>query len=231
MRKSINKTTVIIVLVVFLTLSVGYALFSDTITIEGTATAQGTFDITATCITNLDDTQKELVFETGAYYEEEDNGYENESCTVLDDKVTYSVGLKYPTATKTILIKLTNVGNIDAKFNLEDYIINMDEGYSIKAYNSDTNELINGNIEYHRSFIRASYMIFQKADGTYILDNDDESEEFFEINDESIYVVLKSNESFYIVMNAVWDSYNFEDNVYYVAKQNVKIDWIQAVGN
>ena len=130
-----------------------------------------------------------------------------------------------------MLIKLKNVGNIDAKFNLEDYVISMDEGYSVNAYNSDTNELINGNIEYKSSFINASYMIFQKADGTYILDDDDESEEFLEINDESIYVVLKPNESFYIVMNAVWDSNNFEDNVYYVAKQNVKIDWIQAVGN
>ena len=53
MRESINKTTVIIVLAVFLTLSVGYALFSDTITIEGTATAQGNFDLTATCNTGV----------------------------------------------------------------------------------------------------------------------------------------------------------------------------------
>ena len=43
MRKSINKTVVIIVLALFLTISVGYALFSDTITIEGTATAQDKF--------------------------------------------------------------------------------------------------------------------------------------------------------------------------------------------
>ena len=34
MRKSINKTTVIIVLAIFLTISVRYALFSDIITIE-----------------------------------------------------------------------------------------------------------------------------------------------------------------------------------------------------
>ena len=36
-------------LALLLVLSVGYALFSETITINGTATAKGNFDMTATC--------------------------------------------------------------------------------------------------------------------------------------------------------------------------------------
>lgn len=40
-------------LVLQLALSVGYALFSETITINGKATAKGNFDITATCTPGL----------------------------------------------------------------------------------------------------------------------------------------------------------------------------------
>ena len=58
MKKTMNKTTVIIVLALFLSISVEYALFSDTITIEGTATAQGTFDIKVTCLITIPDNVK-----------------------------------------------------------------------------------------------------------------------------------------------------------------------------
>ena len=232
MRKSINKTTVIIVLAFFLVLSVGYALFSDTITIEGTATAQGNFNITATCITNLDDTQKELVFESAPDIIA-DNGYENESCIVLDDKVTYSVGLKYPTASKVSLIKFTNTGDINAKFNLEDYVISIEEGYNLSFYNSITNELINKNEEYSKEFISVSSMFFQKNDDTYILDSGDESEEFVEVSDDAIYFVLEPEQSLYIILENKWPNATIYSNSgeYYVAKQDIKIDWIQAVGN
>ena len=46
-----NKKNKILVgcLALLLVLSVGYALFSETITINGTATAKGNFDIVGTC--------------------------------------------------------------------------------------------------------------------------------------------------------------------------------------
>ena len=48
-----NNKILIGCLALLLVMSVGYALFSDTITVTGTATAKGNFDVTATCQTGL----------------------------------------------------------------------------------------------------------------------------------------------------------------------------------
>lgn len=113
MRKSINKTTVIIVLALFLTLSVGYALFSDTITIEGTATAQGNFDITTTCSAGYSDDIIEI--SGGELSRDMDQiGFANSICNVNDDMVTMTTDLLYPGANRIFTIKMTNTGSIPA---------------------------------------------------------------------------------------------------------------------
>ena len=55
-----NKKNKILVgcLALLLVLSVGYALFSETIEINGTATAKGDFDITYTCSVVSEDTHR-----------------------------------------------------------------------------------------------------------------------------------------------------------------------------
>ena len=227
MRNSINKTTVLIVLAVFLTISVGYALFSDTITIEGTATAQGNFNVDATCITSLDDEQKNIVFGSTTTTDE---GFESENCEVVDDKVTYSVGLKYPGAQKTWLVKFTNTGDIDAKM----YAGNSDafDKHKVSSYNSETDALISDNANTSNyDFVRVAGSFVSKTDGTYVTETDEEIADF--IDETGEYIVLKPGESFYVTLTYQWVDYPMfsKNNEYYVIKQNVSVDWMQAVGN
>ena len=95
-----------------LVLSVGYALFSETITINGTATAKGSFDITTTCEPGL---SEDVVGYLGVNStDEEQHGFENSICDVKDNLVTLTTDLLYPTAARYFTIKMTNKGSIPA---------------------------------------------------------------------------------------------------------------------
>ena len=109
-----NNKILIGCLALLLVMSVGYALFSDTITINGTATAKGEFDITATCQSGIS-SKLGTVESLGLSAE---GGYENESCSVVDDVVSPTVNFVYPGARRYFTIKVTNTGTIDAVINL-----------------------------------------------------------------------------------------------------------------
>ena len=239
MRKSINRTTVIIVLAVFLSISVGYALFSDTITIEGTATAQGKFDIEASCLTNV---TTDMLYEFGFEDVQKDDttvaelfkehGYKDESCVVSDDKVTYSVGLEYPTATKYQWIKMKNNGNIPAYFDAAN-VSEQTHNNLIKKYDSQNNLLETINETDNPFIILSLDLVAQSVDGTYynLLENE---EEFFAnfayINEETgeSKIILEPGESLYVPLVATWDEETFtENNVKYEATGTFEIDWQQ----
>ncbi len=102
-------------LTLLLVLSVGYALFSETITINGTATAKGNFDIETTCQTGVVEEIRApyLALENGVF---EESAYENDTCTVTNNVVSFSTDLKYPTAARNFTIKMENKGSIAARF-------------------------------------------------------------------------------------------------------------------
>ena len=104
-----NKKNKILVgcLALLLVLSVGYALFSETITINGTAKAKGDFEITTT---EVDKGYAEEYFL--AIYNPE---YENPVMSINDNVVTTSVSLKNPGATYTFGVKMENTGSIPAR--------------------------------------------------------------------------------------------------------------------
>ena len=242
MRKSINRTTVILVLAIFLTLSVGYALFSDTITIEGTATAQGKFDIEATCMNNVTtDMLYEFGFvdgskeETSVAEQFKNHGYKDETCVVSNDKVTYSVGLEYPTATKKQWIKMKNNGNVPAYFDLMNVFeqVVFSQNNIIKKYDSENNLLETIN-ETDVPFIAlyVEYMVGQSVEGIYY--NLLEDEELFYatfgyVNEETeeYKVILKPGESLYMPIFAEWAEAFNENNVKYEATGIFEFDWQQ----
>ena len=106
-------------LALLLVMVAGYALFSQNLTINGTAKAQGDFSVAATCQPGIDSKIKSIIdnlvatgqIDASPYYE---NGYYDDSCTVKGDVVTYSTKLKYPGAGRYFTLKLKNQGNIDA---------------------------------------------------------------------------------------------------------------------
>lgn len=96
-----QNIAIIGVIAFVLAVAVGYALFSQTLTINGTATAKGSFDVQFATAT----IQKE-VGSTGA------------TANISEDKATLTVNvpkLEYPGAYVEIPVTVKNVGTIPAK--------------------------------------------------------------------------------------------------------------------
>ena len=224
MRKSINKTTVIIVLAVFLTLSIGYALFSDTITIEGTATAQGTFDIEGSCVTQFSEE-----FESMLDSSYDDFGYKNLNCGVSDDgaKVSYSVEFEYPGAQKDYAYSFTNNGTIKAELSDVITFFNNFAQLTVNIYNSTTN-ILEETVSQEGNFFELEDLFFQDKNGNYINANNDLYINYFDEDNGKIY--LNPGDTMYIVYLAQWpdmEKYT-QEGVYYEAKQTATLNWKQS---
>lgn len=106
-----NKKNKILVgcLALLLVLSVGYALFSDSITINGTATAKREFKLTTTCgvVPQEDITQ---YFSQLQYI-----GVSKNEISCEDNDVSISTTLDYPGAYAWYKIVVKNEGSIKAK--------------------------------------------------------------------------------------------------------------------
>ena len=114
-----NKKNKILVgcLALLLALSVGYALFSETITINGTATAKGSFDISYTCKI-LDE------------YTEGGTGV----CDTTTSGVIKTIStFKKPTDSVTYQVTITNNGTIPAKLKTVSSSNNADGDAQINA--------------------------------------------------------------------------------------------------
>ena len=81
-------------LALLLVMAVGYALFSETITINGTATAKGDFDLSYTC-------EKQEIGGTG-------------TCSIEGQTITTTSNLTKPTDVVLYTVKITNTGSIPA---------------------------------------------------------------------------------------------------------------------
>ncbi len=95
-----NKIIVVALVVVALA-SVAYAAFAQTLTINGTGTANGNWDVK---ITNIVQTSA-----TGAT--------DATAPSFNDTSATFDVDLAYPGATATYDVTVTNAGSIDAKLD------------------------------------------------------------------------------------------------------------------
>ena len=106
--KNKKRNYVIVVLVVLLlALEVGYAAFSDTLTISGTANAKGTFDMEFTSATIDTATAKGI------------NTTES-TAEISQDKNTVTVVVKdlaYPGAGTNVTVVAKNAGTVPAKLN------------------------------------------------------------------------------------------------------------------
>ena len=143
-------------LALLLVMVAGYALFSQNLTINGTAKAQGDFSVTPTCQPGIDakvkriyddyiiNSEDSLVFSS-------ETGYYDDSCTVNGDVVTFNVKFKYPGANRMFTLKVKNTGNMDAIFvdsyntdsyyndlNVEECFDENDDGIFDKKYECST---------------------------------------------------------------------------------------------
>ena len=108
--KNEKKSKILIgCLALLLVMAVGYALFSETITINGTATAKGDFDISFTCetLTSINATAEET---EGGILTKGGTG----TCSIEGQTITTTSNLTKPTDMVVYRVKLTNEGSIPA---------------------------------------------------------------------------------------------------------------------
>ncbi len=115
MKKS-NKILVGI-LAFILTCLIGYALFSETVVVNGTLNASGNFSFKASCMNGLDSYNLDFIKKASNVLPETESGYENEFCNVSGNTVSFGANFKYPTAAKYYTLYFENTGTIDAIFN------------------------------------------------------------------------------------------------------------------
>ena len=223
MRKSLSRKIVIIVLALFLTLSAGYALFSETITIEGTATAKGDFNLTTTCIAGVE-SKLDSMFELSLG----ENGYANDSCIVSDNKVVMSVELQAPGAVRFFTIDIKNTSSIDAavEVNSDGHVVYNNAVSNLKVTNTATNEVSErsyvGMEQTYDSFGRdfpyfvLGTNIIKLENGTYIIDDADYLEKIYKDNDGKNYFKLSPNESITVLFMAEW--YEYSDKQGYISE-------------
>ena len=108
-------------LALLLVMVAGYALFSQNLTINGTAKAEGNSSLVVTCQPGLPDNlleaAKTYLTELKFSYEKE-NGYYDDSCTVNGNSINYKSSFKYPGARRYFIVKVKNTGSIDMIPNL-----------------------------------------------------------------------------------------------------------------
>ena len=120
-------------LALLLVMVAGYALFSQNLTINGTAKAQGDFSVTATCQpgipANLLGATK---YVTDEYLQKtwvDENGYYDDSCTVNGDTVSFNSSFKWPGARRYFTIKVKNTGSINFSIDTNRVVQDDEEGF------------------------------------------------------------------------------------------------------
>lgn len=184
---------------------VGYALFSESITISGSASAKGDFDISATCIKGVD---SGLIAANDLDINEfKEGGYKNDYCNVNGNNVSFGADLEFPSATRFFTIILTNNGTIPAKLNLETGI---DEDITVCLKGDQCMPMKDGLTEEQYEFIAPYYfggefMGIKNSKGEYLVD-EDELSDYFDVDTGDI--ILKSNESVVFLSSSFWDANN-----------------------
>ena len=199
--KDMKKKNMIIigVIALILVITIGYALFSDTLTINGTATAKGDFNMTMTCQPGLDTS----IASAEDIMMDEDNGYENDQCSVDDKTMTFSTGLKYPGAQRSFTVKMKNEGSIDAYLNVDTGLTsNVKTCYDANANDTfEESECVNDSVPYVFE-ISVAPIGYEKSDGTkfnFWTGSEDQISEITSEDGNSI--IVKPGDTLYVLIS------------------------------
>ncbi len=196
---------------------VGYALFSENITVTGSATASGDWGITASC----SDTIPAAVVDD---YETTDvqGGFEKDSCEASANTIIANTTLLYPSAMKLYHGEYKNTGSINAVFKIGTDLTNVLGGAAsedgalsaeLKLYNKETNalyktytgyEALNATDNYGFAYIDKVYI--KSITGEYlntkteILGNNS----LYKDSNGNYYLQIKPGESIVFILSANW---------------------------
>lgn len=197
-----SRKIIIVALTLIVAMVVGYALFNETITINGTAKAEGKLSVTATCTKGL--AKPEFKYVAGGY-PKDDNNYKNDTCIVSGNKVSYSAELQQPEAIRNFTIKLTNSGTIDAVLSLDDGIIESSKSCIGDFDTGEFNDCDESKTQALDDVNQYAWVALEKTDGTIVIASEDNYQELLEFMDETgSYMNLKPGESAYFIAYTEW---------------------------
>ena len=201
---------------------VGYALFSDSITVTGTATASGSFDILATCQTGLsNDTLSILAPGENVNADIDQAGYKNDSCEVINEDVKIAVEFEYPTARRYFTINFKNNGTIAASFDLQNGIVDSTTACS-KDYNAAENcTPLTGDYAIFNDFYQADMLGIKTSSGKILTSEDEDWSNY--VSDEGV-VTLNPNDTMIFFLEMHWSSEDEGNNKEYL-KTHLDLDF------
>ena len=211
-----NNKILIGCLALLLVMSVGYALFSDTITINGTATAKGDFNLVTTCD------------EDASAVEWEDRGSVTDAKISCEGNVVNaSATLGYPDSEKWFRVMVTNEGTIPAKLkkvvelnNPEIMICEKDNCGLGSIENSEIYETAEG-----QSVVEAA--LYQGYDYNDYQDGEVFSD--FTFVDEQFDAILDPGETAYFYVRMVWSDFsNVQSPEPLIVSLNAQLTWEQV---
>ena len=180
-------------LALLLVMVAGYALFSQKLTINGTAKAQGEFSLSMTCTPGILDEIKNYDADYGSQ-----SGYSNDSCSVENDTVTFHADLAYPTARRYFTVKVVNTGSVTAVDESVDVLTqymgnfennkncqyNSSDDSLVRCYNPNGNDTTNSKTKYFKTTRRGAISILENRDK----------------------LTLEPGDTFYLVLGITWPS-------------------------
>ena len=195
---------------------VGYALFSESITITGSVTTSGDWQIKTTC---TEGASTEAMNAWQQYLDVKsiikEGGYKNSSCNVIGNKVTMNAELQYPTALRAFTIRYKNAGSIDA-FIRQDGNTPVNNK-SIIVYNPDNSvykEISSGASEFNYylnqfgKFRNDVLAVIKTASGTFLTEADWQ-DRIYEKTDKTLeyeyYLKLEPGDTLEIVSWVIWN--------------------------
>lgn len=200
---------------------VGYALFSETITVTGTATAEGSFDLTTSCEKGFSNDMIKFLKKYYSYDATVDSvqgGYSDDSCVVNENDVTIQTSLAYPGARRWFSVEVKNTGMIDAvipisvsgatKFSQTVTVYNNSDDSILTTYKStDTNFEDNiKNYGYFSKLGELSFIIAKNESGEIFGYSEDMTPESgMTMKDSKFsYLRIKPGESIIFAYCALW---------------------------
>lgn len=232
-----NNKILVGVLAFIVAMTIGYALFSDKITITGTAKAKGDFSVTAACTPGIpkDFPMDDYGVLFSNYFSGKimaDNHYKNDSCSVNGNEITFNAELTQPLAARNFTVKFTNNGSIPASLGLTEEAFNVSIERCEGNFEDDTFSNCATLTDYS-SIIDIELLGFEDASGNILFNQNGALEDLSKyIDNENALFVLQSGESMYMRFSAVWNDddqgiYNGTNKTYYKDTMRARIIFTQ----
>lgn len=211
-----NNKILVGCLALLLVMSVGYALFSDTITINGTATAKGEFELTTTCDMDAEALELAQLVDVGS------SSDAKISCE--GNVVNASATLDYPGSQKYFRVMVTNTGTIPAKLKEVVELNNPNNVYCntdncVQQIENFVSNIDKTNKGYASLFADTSVWddYATEAQGAEML-----------FDSEHLNSVLDPGETAYYYIKMTWSSNSTESGEPLSIPLNVQMDWEQV---